>query len=175
MSRTLFAASFEREADILAAIGEVRRRGYTISDAYVPYPVHGMDEAMGIAPSKMGWACFLFGAPALVAALSFQGWVAAVDWPINIGGKPFFFWQAFVPVGFEFTVLCAGLGTVAALLVSQGLLPGRARAIPDMGSTDHRFVLVLVKSGTVFDHDEVMALLRGCGVVETREFLEGAA
>lgn len=174
MSRTLFAASFEREADILAATGELRRRGYTISDAYVPFPVHGLDEAMGLPPSRMGWACFLFGAPALVAALSFQGWVAAVDWPINIGGKPFFFWQAFVPVGFEFTVLCAGLGTVATLLLSQGLLPGRGRAIPDMGATDDRFVLVLVKSGTAFDEEEVSEVLGRCRAVETREFLEGA-
>lgn len=174
MSRTLFAASFAREADILAAAAEVRRRGYTISDAYVPYPVHGLDEAMGIAPSRMGWACFLFGAPALVAALSFQGWVAAIDWPINIGGKPFFFWQAFIPVGFEFTVLCGGLGTVATLLLTQGLLPGRRRAVPDMGATDDRFVLVLVKSGTAFDDEEAMTVLRDCRVVETREFLEGA-
>lgn len=175
MSRTLFAASFGREADILAAVVEVRRRGYTISDAYVPFPVHGLDEAMGIAPSRMGWACFIFGAPALVAALSFQAWVAAIDWPINIGGKPFLFWQAFVPVGFEFTVLCAGVGTVATLLLTQGLLPGRRCALPDMGATNDRFVLVLVKSGTAFDTDEIMSVLQSCRAVETREFFEGAA
>ena len=175
MSRTLFAASFEGPADLLDAVGAVRRLGCTISDAYVPYPVHGLDEAMGIPPSRMGWACFLFGAPALVAALSFQAWVAAVDWPINIGGKPMLFWQAFVPVGFEFTVLCAGLGTVATLLLTSGLLPGRRPAVPDMGATNDRFVLVLVKSGTAFDSDAVMSAMRECRAVETREFLEGAA
>ncbi|MEK7232338.1 MAG: DUF3341 domain-containing protein [Elusimicrobiota bacterium] len=175
MNRILFAASFESQDDLLAAVGEVRRRGCTIRDAYVPYPVHGLDEAMGIAPSRMGWACFLFGMPALIAALSFQAWVAAVDWPINIGGKPFLFWQAFIPVGFEFTVLCAGLGTVATFLVITGLRPGRRRDVPDMGATNDRFVLVLVKSGTAFDESEVLSALRECRVVETREFLEGAA
>lgn len=175
MSRTLFAASFEREEDLLAAVAEVRRLGCTIKDAYVPYPVHGLDEAMGIRPSRMGWVCLLFGAPALAAAFFFQAWVAAIDWPINIGGKPFFIWQVFVPVSFEFTVLCGGLGTVAVLFLTQGLLPGRRPAIPDMGATNNRFVLVLVRSGTPFDAGEVMAALLKCRAVETREFQEGAS
>ncbi|MBI4349951.1 MAG: DUF3341 domain-containing protein [Elusimicrobia bacterium] len=175
MNRTLFAASFEREEDLLAAVAEARRLGCTVKDAYIPYPVHGLDEAMGIRPSRMGWACFFFGAPALAAAIFFQTWVAAIDWPINIGGKSFFFWQAFVPVSFEFTVLCAGLGTVATLLLTQGLLPLRRSAIPDMGATNNRFVLVLVRSGTPFDADEVMSAFLKCRAVETKEFPEGAS
>ncbi|MBI5631282.1 MAG: DUF3341 domain-containing protein [Elusimicrobia bacterium] len=174
MSRTFFIASFSSASDLLDTVREARRRGWTIHDAYVPFPVHGLDEAMGIKPSRLGWACFLFGAPALVAALSFQSWVAAIDWPINIGGKPFFFWQMFVPVGFEFTVLCAGLGTVATLLVGQRLLPGRRPSVPDLGATNDRFVLVLVKTNTAFDEEEVLSVCRRYRVVETRDFLENA-
>lgn len=175
MSRTLFLAAFASEADILQAIPQFRRRGYTIVDAYIPYPVHGLDEAMGIEPSRLGWACFLFGAPALAAALAFQAWVMAVDWPVNIGGKPFFSWQVFVPVAFEFTVLCAGLGTVAALFAARRLFPGRRSLLPGMGATDDRFVLAVLKSGVAFDLEEALSVCRECRAVETREFMEDAS
>lgn len=174
MSRTLFLASFECPRDLLAAVRDVREAGYAVVDTYVPYPIHGLDEAMGIRPSRMGWACFLFGAPACLAAFLFQSWVAAVDWPINLGGKPFFFWQAFVPVAFEFTVLCAGLGTVATLLISRGLLPGKRSDIPVMGATDARFVLAVARTDTAFDEEEFMAICRRHRVAETREHLEAA-
>lgn len=172
MSRTLFLASFKSEADVIGAVREARRRDYTISDVYAPYPVHGLDEAMGLRPSRMGWACFLFGAPALVCALLFQFWVSSVAWPVNIGGKPTFFWQMFVPVGFEFTVLCAGLGTVAVLLLSQRLLPGKSPALPDMGATNDRFVLALVKTDTAFDEAEILSVCRRYHAVETRDHME---
>ena len=168
MSRTLFAASFEGPADLLAAVAEARRRGCTISDAYVPYPVHGLDEAMGIAPSRMGWACFLFRGAGAGGGAFLPGLGRGRRLAHQHRRQAVLFWQAFVPVGFEFTVLCAGLGTVATFLLTQGLLPGRRPAVPDMGATDDRFVLVLVKSGTAFDSDEVMSAMRECRAVETR-------
>lgn len=173
MSRALFVAVFEREEDIRAAVLEFRRKNYRIQDVYTPYPVHGLDEAMGLPPSRIGWACFLFGAPACVAAVAFQSWVAAIDWPINIGGKPFFFWQMFIPVAFEFTVLCAGLGTVATLLVSQRLFPWAKPRLPALGATDDRFVLALAMTDTAFDREEVLSLCRRHRALRTHEHLEG--
>src|SRR5262245_34939468 len=91
----LTIGTFATDHDLLAATGAARERGYAIVDAYAPYPVHGLDEAMGLKPSRLGLICFACGALGVVSALALQYWTLAIDWPINVGGRPFNSWPAF--------------------------------------------------------------------------------
>ena len=137
------AGIFASDQALLAAARAARAEGLSIRDAYTPYPVHGLDEVMGLRPSWLGKACFALGAAGLGGALGFQYWVSLFNWPMNIGGKPFSASPALIPVAFELTVLAAGVGTVLTLLVFRGLLPGRKPQAAGLGATDDRFLLVL--------------------------------
>jgi len=135
-------AVLDSERALLDATRAVRERGCEIVDVHTPYAVHGLDEAMGLRPSRLGWACFAFGTVGVSVAMWFQYWTSAVDWPINVGGKPFNSLPAFIPIIFEMGVLLAGLGVVATLFVRCRLWPGRAANQPDLRVTDDRFVIV---------------------------------
>jgi hypothetical protein len=158
MSRPLIAGVFEREEDLLQAAAAAREAGLDTVDAFTPYAVHGLGRAMGLAPSRLPWACFFLGLLGAVAMLAFQFWATAVSWPVNVGGKPWNSWPAFVPVTFEMMVLCAGVGTVAVFLWIAGLRPGRPAAWSDLRVTDDRFALV-VREGGAFDAAAVRAFL----------------
>src|SRR5438093_11048545 len=122
--RTLCLGVFANEADVMAAARAARSAGYRIHDAYTPYPVHGLDQAIGLRPSRLPWVTLACAVTGLSAAWSAQYWMSAVDWPLNVGGKPFNSLPAFLPAMFEIMVLLAGVGTVVALLLRAGLLPG---------------------------------------------------
>ncbi|MBI3297204.1 MAG: DUF3341 domain-containing protein [Elusimicrobia bacterium] len=126
---------------VLAAARAARAAGYSCRDAYTPFPVHGMDAALGLEPSWLGKACLGFALAGLTGALGFQFWVSVFDWPMNVGGKSFSASPALIPVAFELTVLCAGLGTVATFLVFRGLSPARRPELEGLGATDDRFLL----------------------------------
>lgn len=135
---------FDREQDIVAAAAASRERGLTIADAYTPYPVHGLAAALNLQPSRLPWVCFGLGVISGAAMLLFQYWASAVSWPINVGGRPWSSFPAFVPVTFELIVLVAGVGTVVAFLAVTGLRPWRSAAVPNPRVTDDRFALVLI-------------------------------
>ena len=163
--KPLFMAWFADEAGILTAARAARDKGLIIYDAYVPFPVHGLDEVLGLKPSRLTWVCFAAALTGLSIALGFQWWSSAVDWPLNVGGKPFNSLPVFVPVAFELTVLFAGLGTVAALFLRSGLFPRRRPSVDVHRATNDRFVLALeVKPG--FDEEQVRALFVKCGALD---------
>jgi hypothetical protein len=143
----VYVAAFEREDDLLEGIAAARASRWPLVEAYTPYPVHGLDAAMGHRPSNLGKVCFAFGLAGVLAALAFQFWSTAGDWPLNVGGQPWNSLPAFLPVTFETMVLCAGLGLVATWLVRCGLYPGGKTWMPGRGETDDRFVLVLGEPG----------------------------
>lgn len=115
MSQRILVATFDDEGDLLNAVTAVRRQGLRIEDAFTPYAVHGLDHAMGLRPSRLTWVCFVFGMAGAVGMLWFEHWVAAVSWPVNVGGKPWNSLPSDVPVAFEAAVLLAGFGSVFAL------------------------------------------------------------
>ena len=140
--KKLLVGFFEGEGEILSATRAARQAGFQIDDVYTPYAVHGMDDALGMPQSRLSWVTFLAGLSGLVLMLTFEWWMTAVAWPINVGGKPFFSLPAYIPVAFEFTVLCAGLCSVAALFVVAKLYPGKERAVL-AGVTNDRFALAV--------------------------------
>src|ERR1700728_3050362 len=109
-------AVFKDERTLLKAAKSTREKfNFVHYDAFTPYPVHGIDEAMGIKRSWLPWVTFFAGITGTVSALALEIWTSAIDWPINIGGKPFVSLPAFIPITFELTVLFGGLATVGAL------------------------------------------------------------
>jgi hypothetical protein len=150
---------FADEHGLLEAARAARAAGLGVSDAFVPYAVHGLDEAIGQRPSRLPWVCFLGGLMGGASALGFELWSSAVSWPINVGGKPFASIPAFIPVTFELTVLSAALCSAAAFLFRSRLFPGR-QAVPLVRVTDDRFALVLER-----DSLQSRELLRHAGAV----------
>ncbi|MCZ7680353.1 MAG: DUF3341 domain-containing protein [Sandaracinaceae bacterium] len=123
MKARLVLGVFREEDALVRAVHAVRAAEVPIHDAFTPYPIHGLEEAMGLARSKLPWVTFAGGATGVTIALLGQWWTHSVDWPIEIGGKPFAAWPAYAPVAFESMVLLAGLSTAAALFVASRLWP----------------------------------------------------
>jgi hypothetical protein len=161
MTRRVLVGDFGTEDDLLGAARAARERGFRIADAYTPYAVHGLDRAMGLRPSRLPWVCFGLGLFGAVSKLAFQFWAMAVDWPVNVGGKPWNSFPAYVPVTFEVMVLLAGLGTVLAFALRCRLLPGREAAPLFHGTTDDTFVLALEHPEDPADENAARQLLRG--------------
>ncbi len=175
MNRRILAGCFAKEEDLLHATEAARRRGWRIIDVYTPYAVHGLDRAMGLPPSRLGMIAFLCGAAGTAAAFALQFWTSALDWPINVGGRPWNSLPAFVPVAFELMVLFAGFGVVLAFLLRARLFPGRKETAVLPGVTDNRFVLLLEETDAAFDAAGVRNLLRDFQAVQVEEWEESEA
>jgi hypothetical protein len=109
-------AQFATAGDLYHACERVRDEGFTRWDAHTPFPVHGLDKAMGLRRSPLPWIVLAMGLTGLAAGFGLQVWVHSVAYPLVISGKPFFAWPAFVPVAFEVGVLFAALGAVFGML-----------------------------------------------------------
>ncbi len=166
-------ASFGDEDDILNVTHAVREQGYKIVDVHAPYAVHGLDTAMGLRASKLPWVCFALAVVGALGKTWFEYWTTWLDWPINVGGKPFDSLPAFLPVTFEVMVLFAGLSTVAALFIHQRLYPGRKAVVPTDRVTNDQFVLVIEETDASFDYQELCTLLNQHHAVSIEERVEG--
>ncbi|MEN9722056.1 MAG: hypothetical protein RJB38_42 [Pseudomonadota bacterium] len=143
---------FEDPQSLISAMQRVREANYQSFDAFTPYPVHGLDAAQGLKRSPLPYVTFVFGATGFLLALGLQYWTSAVDWPLNVGGKPFFSWPAFVPVMFELTVLLAGLSTVAGMLVLNRL-PNITKKAFDPALTNNRFAILIEAPASLGEED----------------------
>lgn len=166
MRSKVLVGVFESEEAVLEAVRAVREAGHLIQDVYTPFPVHGMDDAMGLPSSVLPKYCFAFGVTGLTLTLLFQYWVSVFNWPMNIGGKPFAASPALIPVAFEVTVLFAGLGSVATLFALRGMRPGRRPEVPVLGGTDDRFLVAVHEGG---QGAAVRALLGRAGALSVDE------
>jgi len=164
-----FFATFEREEDLLQAAEKARQQGLLVRDIYSPYPVHGTDRALGLRRSRLPRAAFVFGALGLALAFWFQFWVSAIDWPINVGGRPWNSLPAFVPVAFEMMVLCSGLGVALTWLIVCRLYPGKKSPQPSERVTDDRFVLEIEPEGSASGAEKVRQLFQDCNAFAVEE------
>ncbi|MCL2011420.1 MAG: DUF3341 domain-containing protein [Cystobacterineae bacterium] len=143
MSKVRTVGWFEQEAQILNATKAARKAGLKVVDVYTPYAVHGLDEAMGLKPSKLTWVCLLAALGGGGGMFSLMLYTSAIAWPLNVGGKPFVSAPAFIPVTFEAAVLSAALMSVFAFFVRSKLFPGK-KVVPLERVTDDRFALELL-------------------------------
>ncbi len=173
-------AEFSDPGTLLHAAEEVHKAGYKHFDAHSPFPIHGMDRAMGMGNSKVGYITLIGGATGLALATWLQWWTSAVDYPINISGKPFFAFEPSIPIMFELTVLFSALAAVAGMLALNGLprpynplfYSRRFARVTDDG-----FFLHIAASDDQFDLEQTEELLRNIGaleveVIEDKEYAE---
>ncbi|MCA9192968.1 MAG: DUF3341 domain-containing protein [Planctomycetales bacterium] len=168
-------AEYTDENQLLDACRQVRDSGYTRTDAYSPFPVHGIEDALGIKPTGLPWFSLCAGATGTCVALLMQWWMNAVDYPYIISGKPYASWPAFIPVTFELTVLFAAFTTVFAMLGLNGL-PKLSNPLfnnPKFDrSTDDRFFLWVDSNDKYFNSEKVKGLLESTSPVEVSEVKE---
>jgi hypothetical protein len=109
-------AEFTSAADLYHACEGVRDAGFTRWDAHTPFPVHGLDKAMGLRRSPLPWIVLALGLTGAALGFGLQWWVHVAAYPLVISGKPFFAWPAFIPITFEVAILFAALGAVLGML-----------------------------------------------------------
>ena len=162
-------AEFSDPGMLLHAAQEVRKAGYKHFDTHSPFPIHGMDRAMGLGNSKVGYITLIGGATGLGLATWLQWWTSAVDYPINISGKPFFAFEPSIPIMFELTVLFSALAAVAGMFALNGL-PRPYNPLFYSRSfarvTDDAFFLHIAASDKQFDLKQSEDLLRKIGALD---------
>jgi hypothetical protein len=162
MAEHALVAIFDTEEKILRAARSVRSRGFSVVDAYTPYAVHELDMAMGLRRSWLPAICFLCGLAGVITGLWFQFWTNDLNWPINVGGRPWNSLPAFVPVTFEMMVLFGSLGLVLAWLLVSRLYPGKVEK-PTLGRiNDDQFALVVALPDTSDDSSSIREALEEC-------------
>lgn len=140
--KPLLLGYFEDPHDLLVAGDQARRLGYDDLDAYSPFPIHGIEAALGIKKSWVPAVAKTFLVIGAFTGFMFQAWVSIDGWTIDIGGKPLLSWPAFVPVTFESAVMFAGWATMISVLISCNLKPAGHTFI-DRGFTDDKLALAI--------------------------------
>jgi hypothetical protein len=157
-------AEFTTPERLLAAAAAARAHGYRALDAYAPFPVEGLSEALGLSPSPMPRLVLLGGLAGCVGGYGLQYWAMVAGYPINTGGRPLNSWPAFVPVTFELTILCAALAAVLGMIVINGL-PEPYHPVFNVArfslASRSRFFLCLEARDPLFEMEEARRFLSG--------------
>ena len=156
---------FDDEAVLFPAVKKVRNAGYKIQDVYTPFPVHGLDHALGMRETSLHTAGFIYGIIGTTTALSTMGWIFTKDWPLNIGGKPNFPLPAFIPIAFELTVLFAAVGMVLTFCYLCQLGPFVKRHHFHLRATDDLFVMAIECTDRT-NIEDLKGFLTSAGAVE---------
>ena len=159
--------NFDDEAVLFPAVKKVRRAGYKIHDVFTPFPIHGLDHAMGLRDTSLHTAGFIFGIAGTSTAVGFITWALTVDWQINFGGKPFFSLPAWIPITFELTVLFAAVGMVLTFCYLCRLAPFVKKDHFNPRSTDDTFVMALECTDKT-NEAEVLSFLETVGAKEVK-------
>jgi hypothetical protein len=166
-SNKVIHAIYNDDEVVLEAVKKVKAANHHIEEVFCPFPVHGLDKAMGLAPTRMAIASFMFGITGLSIAIWLTYYTMIVDWPQDIGGKPSFSWgenmPAFVPIMFELTVFFAAHLMVITFYMRSRIWPFKKAENPDPRTTDDHFLMEI----EVHDNEkELKSLLKKTGAVE---------
>ncbi len=157
-------AEFRGPDELLEAAHAARKAGFRKMDAYAPMPVHGLAEAVGFKKTRLPLLVLIGGVTGMVGGYLMQYWTTAIDYPLNIGGRPLHSWPAFIPITFECTILIAAFATVLGMLALNGL-PQPYHPLFNVKrfklATRNRFFLCIEASDPLYDPRK------------TREFLDG--
>ncbi len=138
---------YDDELQLIDAVRLAREHHMEIYNVYTPFPVHGLDPVLGLAESRLHIGGFFYGACGTLLAFGFMTWVFTRDWPIIIGGKPYFSAPAFIPITFELTVLFSAIGMVLSFYLICGLGPGAKELNIDDRITDDKFCIAFSSLG----------------------------
>lgn len=159
-------AEYDSPHAVFSACEKIRDSGFKCFDSYTPFPVHGLDKAMGLGPSYLPWFVLIAGTTGATLAMFFMIWCSVYDYPLNIGGKPVFSIPAFIPITFEVTVLFSGLTAVFGMFVLNKLptfhhplfnIKNFARA------TDDTFFVLIESRDKMYERQKVSEFLKNTG------------
>ncbi len=161
---------YDDDDKLMAAAKALVAKGIRIKDVYSPFPVHGLDPVIGIKRTRLAIASFMYAMTGTSLALLGMWYFMIQDWPMNIGGKPSFSLlenvTAFIPVTFEFSVLCGAHGMAITYLLRNGTLPGMPASNPDPRTTDDKFVVEITTDNNSMSADELEAAIRATDLLE---------
>lgn len=168
-SNKVIHAIYNDDDVLMDAVHKTRAAHYHIEEVFTPFPVHGLDKAMGLEPTRLAICAFIYGCIGLSVAVTMLNFIMIQDWPQDIGGKPSFaFYQnmpAFVPVMFEMTVFFAAHLMVITFYMRSRLWPFKQAENPDVRTTDDHFLMeVSVKDNEA----ELLKFLKNTGAVEVK-------
>jgi len=171
MAEKVIYAMYDDDDVLKEGAKKVVAQGVKVAEVFSPFPIHGIDPIIGVKNTRLGIMAFLYGITGLTLATIGMRYFMIVDWPMNIGGKPSMSYLqnilAFVPISFEFTVLCAAHGMALTYFLRNKTLPGIPAQNPDPRTTDDRFVMeVRTADNAKFSAQQLEDMLRGTGIVE---------
>lgn len=168
MSKVVIHAIYDDEEPLMASVKSLRSNGIRIKDAFTPFPVHGLDTAMGLPRTRLAICAFIYGLTGASLATLMMWYMMVGDWPTDVGGKPSFSYYmnvpAFIPITFESTVLCAAHGMAITFFLRSWLVPGAKAKNPDPRTTDDKFMMVVETKEE--NKANVESLLRNGGASE---------
>ena len=169
MASKVIQALYNDDDVLMSAVKRVKAERHHIEEIYTPFPVHGLDKAMGLAPTRIAITSFLYGCVGLTVAITMMNFIMIQDWPQNIGGKPSFSYlenmPAFVPIMFELTVFFAAHLMVITFYLRSKMWPFKKAENPDVRTTDDHFLMEVALHG---NEDQLKALLVETGAVEVK-------
>lgn len=167
MSNKVIHAIYNDDDVLLDAVKKVKANNHHIEEVFTPFPVHGLDKAMGLAETRLAITAFLYGITGLSFAIWMTNYMMIQDWPQDIGGKPNFAWiynmPAFVPIMFELTIFFAAHLMVITFYMRSRIWPFKKAENPDPRTTDDHFLMEIPVEG---DQKELMSLLKDTGAIE---------
>lgn len=152
---------------LMSAVKRLKGQKHHIEEIYTPFPVHGLDKAMGLAPTRLAITSFLYGTVGLIVSVVMMNYMMIEDWPMDIGGKPSFSFMenspAFIPIIFELTVFFAAHLMVITFYLRSRMWPFKQAENPDPRTTDDHFLMEIPVHG---NENELQDLLVETGAVE---------
>ncbi|MEQ8844471.1 MAG: DUF3341 domain-containing protein [Phycisphaerales bacterium] len=159
-------AEFKTAADVYHAAEQVRDAGFKKWDVFAPFPIHGIDEAMGMKRTILPWIVAGGAITGVSLALLMQWWMSAVDYPLVVQGKPYDSWEPFVPITFELGVLFSAFATLLGMLALNGLPRWNHPLLKNdrfLRTSDDVFAIVIEAGDSKFQGEETVAMLQGLG------------
>jgi hypothetical protein len=170
MASKVIHAIYTDDDLLLQAVKQVRDARYHIAEIYSPFPVHGLDKAMGLEPTRLAIASFIYGLIGFAVAIIMMNYMMIEDWPQDIGGKPSFSFiqnsPAFVPIIFELTVFFAAHLMVITFYMRSKLWPFKTAENPDVRTTDDHFLMEIDASNHSIE--ELSKFLYDTGALEIK-------
>ena len=176
MSKIIYGL-YDDEEVLVSAAKELKENRVKVKDVYSPFPIHGIDDLIGVPRTRLGICSFIYGACGLTLAWLLMAYTMIWDWMKDIGGKPSFTFNenlvSFVPVSFEMTVFCAAHGMALTFLLRSMLFPGQKEKNPDPRTTDDKFLIEIKMEENSLSEERIKSILQSNGAIEINEDNQG--
>ena len=174
MAERVMYAMYDDDEVLKDGAKKLVAKGVKINEVFSPFPIHGIDPIIGVKNTRLGIMAFIYGITGTMLATLGMRYFMVVDWPMNIGGKPNFTYLdnmlAFIPITFEFTVLCAAHGMAITYMLRNKTLPGMPAQNPYPSTTDDRFVIeIRISENSKFSSEDIQTMVKETGIEALEE------